>query len=198
MPFRAENEPVSRGGPIGFPHFTTLEPSVTSPAFAAFALILDFIQYRQGRDGRDERQNALVPARVAEDDRTVGRTPDGKVETMKELVLIIRPEMLEELKQILDKVHSGGMTVMSVMGCGTQKGFASDKGVNEIRGFKMNINLLPKIQASVVVKDEDVEAIIADVREHMADGRVGDGKIFIRDIDDAVRIRTGERGTEAL
>ena len=117
---------------------------------------------------------------------------------MKELVLIIRPEMLEELKQILDKVHGGGMTVMSVMGCGTQKGFAEAKGVNEIRGFKVNINLLPKIQASIVVRDEDVEPIIADVREHMADGRVGDGKIFIRDMTDAVRIRTGERGVEAL
>ena len=116
---------------------------------------------------------------------------------MKELVLIIRPEMLESLKSILDEVHCGGMTVSSVMGCGTQKGASTD-GVNEIRGFKVNINLLPKIQASIVVRDEDVEPIIADVREHMADGRVGDGKIFIRDMADAVRIRTGERGVEAL
>ena len=107
---------------------------------------------------------------------------------MKELVLIIRPEMLESLKAILDEVHCGGMTVSSVMGC----------GVNEIRGFKININLLPKIQASVVVRDQDVETIISAVRERMADGRVGDGKIFIRDIADAVRIRTGERGNAAL
>ena len=83
------------------------------------------------------------------------------------------------------------------MGCGTQKG-ASIDGVNEIRGFKININLLPKIQASVVVRDQDVETIISAVRERMADGRVGDGKIFIRDIADAVRIRTGERGNAAL
>lgn len=116
---------------------------------------------------------------------------------MKELVLIIRPEMLESLKAILDEVHCGGMTVSSVMGCGTQKGASTD-GVNEIRGFKININLLPKIQASVVVRDQDVETIISTVRERMADGRVGDGKIFIRDIADAVRIRTGERGNAAL
>ena len=83
------------------------------------------------------------------------------------------------------------------MGCGTQKGASTD-GVNEIRGFKININLLPKIQASVVVRDQDVETIISAVRERMADGRVGDGKIFIRDIADAVRIRTGERGNAAL
>ena len=115
---------------------------------------------------------------------------------MKELVLIIRPEMLESLKSILDEVHCGGMTVSSVMGCGTQKGASG--GINEIRGFKVNINLLPKIQASVVVRDQDVETIISAVRERMADGRVGDGKIFIRDMADAVRIRTGERGNDAL
>ena len=116
---------------------------------------------------------------------------------MKELVLIIRPEMLESLKAILDEVHCGGMTVSSVMGCGTQTGAATD-GVHESRGVKININLLPKIQASVVVRDQDVETIISAVRERMADGRVGDGKIFIRDIADAVRIRTGERGNAAL
>ena len=116
---------------------------------------------------------------------------------MKELVLIIRPEMLESLKAILDDVHCGGMTVSSVMGCGTQRGAATD-AVNQIRGFKVNINLLPKIQASVVVPNDRVEDIIASVRERMADGRVGDGKIFIKDVADAVRIRTGERGDVAL
>ena len=116
---------------------------------------------------------------------------------MKELVLIIRPEMLEELKAIMDEVHCGGMTIMSVMGCGTQKGVVENR-INEIRGFKMNINLLPKIQATVVVEDDMVEPIIAEVRNRMASGHVGDGKIFIRDLEDAVRIRTGERGSKAL
>jgi nitrogen regulatory protein P-II 1 len=116
---------------------------------------------------------------------------------MKELVLIIRPEMLEELKEILDEVHCGGMTISSVMGCGTQKGVVENK-VNQIRGFKININLLPKICAQVVVEDDVVERIISSVRERVASDRVGDGKIFIRSIEDAVRIRTGERGSKAL
>ncbi len=116
---------------------------------------------------------------------------------MKELILIIRPEKLETLKSILDEVHCGGMTVSSVMGCGTQKG-AVEEGVNEIKGFKMNINLLPKIRAAVVVEDDVAEQIISAVRERMTTGHVGDGKIFIRTIDDVVRIRTGERGTKAL
>lgn len=116
---------------------------------------------------------------------------------MKELVLIIRPDMLEELKTILDEVHCGGLTVSSVMGCGTQKGVVENR-VNQIRGFKVNINLLPKIRAEIVVEDDAVEPIITQVRERMASGHVGDGKIFIRNIEDAVRIRTGERGSKAL
>ncbi len=116
---------------------------------------------------------------------------------MKELVLIIRPEMLEELKAILDEVNCGGMTISSVMGCGAQKGVAENR-VNQIRGLKMTINLLPKIRAEVVVEDDDVERIISEVRERMSSGHVGDGKIFIRNIEDAVRIRTGERGSKAL
>ena len=116
---------------------------------------------------------------------------------MKRLVLIIRPEMLEVLKSILDEIHCGGMTISSVMGCGTQKGVV-ENGVNEIKGFKMNINLLPKIRAEVVVEDGVVEDIIASVRERMATGHVGDGKIFISNVEDAVRIRTGERSTKAL
>lgn len=116
---------------------------------------------------------------------------------MKEMVLIIRPEMLEELKSILDEIHCGGMTISSVMGCGTQKGVV-ESGVNQIKGFKTTINLLPKIRVEVVVEDDSVENIITSVRERVATGRVGDGKIFIRNIEDAIRIRTGERGNKAL
>lgn len=116
---------------------------------------------------------------------------------MKEMVLIIRPEMLEELKSILDEIHCGGMTISSVMGCGTQKGVV-ENGVNQIKGFKTTINLLPKIRVEVVVEDDSVENIITSVRERVATGRVGDGKIFIRNIEDAIRIRTGERGNKAL
>ena len=68
----------------------------------------------------------------------------------------------------------------------------------EIKGLKTNINLLPKIRVEVVVDDNKVEDIITEVRSKIATGRVGDGKIFIRNIEDAVRIRTGERGTKAL
>lgn len=115
---------------------------------------------------------------------------------MKELVMIIRPEKLEDVKGILDSINCGGMTISTVMGCGTQKG--STTGVNEIKGFKTNINLLPKIRVEVVVEDKLVDKIILAVREKLATDHVGDGKIFIRNIEDVVRIRTGERGEKAL
>ena len=116
---------------------------------------------------------------------------------MKELVMIIRPEKLETVKSILDEYHCGGMTISSVMGCGTQKG-SLEEVVNEIKGLKTTINLLPKIRIEAVVADEQVEEIITQIREKVATGHVGDGKIFIRKIEDAVRIRTGERGNKAL
>ena len=117
---------------------------------------------------------------------------------MKELVMIIRPEKLEAMKAIIDEVNCGGMTISTVMGCGSQKGSVSETGVNEIRGLKTTINLLPKIQVNVVVADKDVEPLILKVREKCATDYVGDGKIFIRNVEDAVRIRTGERGSKAI
>ena len=115
---------------------------------------------------------------------------------MKEIVMIIRPEKLEDVKSILDSIHCGGMTISTVMGCGTQKG--STAGVDEIKGFKTTINLLPKIRVEVVVEDKLVDKIILAVREKLATDHVGDGKIFIRNIEEVVRIRTGERGEKAL
>jgi nitrogen regulatory protein P-II 1 len=116
---------------------------------------------------------------------------------MKEIVIIIRPEKLETVKEILSNRQCGGMTISSVMGCGTQRG-ATEQTVNVIKGFKTNINLLPKIRVEAVVKDETVEDIIADIRDKVATGNVGDGKIFLRSMEDAIRIRTGERGDKAL
>ena len=119
---------------------------------------------------------------------------------MKELVILIRPEKLEDIKKVLDDFNCGGMTLSTAMGCGTQKGITADseQAVNEIKGFKTTINLLPKVRVEVVIDDKDVEKIIEKVRETCVTGHVGDGKIFIRDIEDVIRIRTGERGTKAL
>lgn len=117
---------------------------------------------------------------------------------MKELVIIIKPEKLENVKTVLDELHCDGMTISSVMGCGTQKGLTDQDSVNTIKGFKTNINLLPKIQVNAVVRDAIVEEAVLKIRETVVTNNVGDGKIFIRKVEDAVRIRTGERGDKAL
>ena len=114
---------------------------------------------------------------------------------MKEMIIIIRPEKLEKVKQILDKAGLGGISISSVMGCGTQRGTDAERPFEE---FKASINLLPKIRVEVVVDDEKVENLIAKISEEVATGNAGDGKIFIRSIEEVVRIRTGERGKKAL
>ena len=116
---------------------------------------------------------------------------------MKEIMILIRPEKLEDVKEVLDKIHCGGMTLSTAMGCGTQKG-SPEGTVNEIKGLKTTINLLPKIKVEVVVDEKDVEKVIMSVCEVCATDHVGDGKIFVRNIEDAIRIRTGERGVKAL
>ena len=127
-----------------------------------------------------------------------GQKKERREGTMKELIMIIRPERLEDIKRILDEVNCGGMTLSTVMGCGTQKGVKDEKSVNEIKGFKTTINLLPKIKVEVVVEDKSVEPIIMEVRKVCATDHVGDGKIFVKPVEEAIRIRTGERGTKAL
>ena len=79
------------------------------------------------------------------------------------------------------------------MGCGTQRG-VEETGVQSA----VPANLLPKIRVQIVLEDEKVEDIIARIRDEVATGHVGDGKIFVRDVEDAVRIRTGEHGNRAL
>lgn len=113
---------------------------------------------------------------------------------MKELTLFIRPDMLEKVKEILiDEFHCGGMTVLNVMGCGSQKGFTE-----EYRGVRTNVNLLPKLMIEVVVRDADAEQIVDRICEKTATGRVGDGKIIIKDVLDIVRVRTKEHGESAV
>ena len=112
---------------------------------------------------------------------------------MKKIEIITRPEKLEEIKEILEKMEIHGMTVVMVSGCGLQK------GRKEIyRGAEVSINLLPKVKIEIVLKTEKVEKLVDEVCSIVRTGEVGDGKIFISPIEDVVRIRTKQRGLEAL
>ena len=112
---------------------------------------------------------------------------------MKRLEIIIKPDKLETMKELLEKYKCGGMTLTSVMGYGNQKGY-----VSEYKGLKVNINLLPKIMVIVVVQDDVVEDLLAEIHEQVGTNSVGDGKVFVSEIIDAMRIRTGERKEKAI
>lgn len=113
---------------------------------------------------------------------------------MKKLEIIIRPESLEDVKEILSEHNCSGMTVLSAMGCGIQKGDRS----NEYKDNYSGLNLLPKIQVNAVIIDDELDGILEDIRERVSKCRVGDGKVFVYEAFDAMRIRTGERGDRAV
>ncbi|ABP68053.1 nitrogen regulatory protein P-II [Caldicellulosiruptor saccharolyticus DSM 8903] len=112
---------------------------------------------------------------------------------MKKIECIIRPEKLEEVKDALNQLGIKGMTVSQVMGCGLQKG-----KTEYYRGVEININLLPKIKIELIVKDSEVDRIVDTIIKVARSGKIGDGKIFIYNVEDAVRIRTGEKGESAI
>ncbi|MDD6217481.1 MAG: P-II family nitrogen regulator [Roseburia sp.] len=115
---------------------------------------------------------------------------------MKKVELIIRPDKLEKLKVILNECNVGGITVTSAMGCGNQKG---NVDVSSYKGIEVvNMNLIPKIKAEVVVNDEEVEKLLGLIYENLSSGTVGDGKVFITTVDEAMRIRTGQRGKKVI
>ncbi len=112
---------------------------------------------------------------------------------MKKLEIIIKAEKLEEVKTVLEKNEINGMNITNIMGYGNQKGM-----VKAYRGNEYNVNLLPKIKVETVVEDDIVEKLIDELTDRIHTGNIGDGKIFVYDVLDAVRIRTGERGSDAL
>ena len=112
---------------------------------------------------------------------------------MKKLEMIIKPEKLDDLKVILDECQANGIMITNIMGYGTQKGFK-----RIYSGFEYFVNLLPKVKVETVVSDELSEVIIDKVTKEIATGNIGDGKIFVYNVEDTIRIRTGERGDKAL
>lgn len=112
---------------------------------------------------------------------------------MKKVEAFIRPEKLEDIKDVLNALKLNGLSVSQIMGCGKQKGW------NEyVRGSEVDINFIQKIKIELIIQDSQLEEVVEKITENAQTGDVGDGKIFISDVADAVRIRTGERGIAAL
>ena len=112
---------------------------------------------------------------------------------MKKIEAIIRPETLEPLKAELLKIKVNGITINQVLGCGKQYGFTE-----YVRGNEIILNTLPKIEIKIVVPDDRLDEIINTIIATAGTGEMGDGKIFVYDVLDAIRIRTMEHGEKAL
>ena len=112
---------------------------------------------------------------------------------MKKIEAIIRPEKLDDVRLALERSGYPGITITEVEGHGLQKGV-----VQQWRGEEYRVDILPKVKVEIVAGDEEVETIIQSILESAYTGGVGDGKLFVYDVHEVVRIRTRERGQRAL
>jgi nitrogen regulatory protein P-II 1 len=112
---------------------------------------------------------------------------------MKKVEAIIRHETLQPVQDALDQLGVSGLTVSEVMGCGRQKGYTE-----QYRGSRVNISLLPKLKVECVMAAYLVDRAVDAILSAAYTGEAGDGRIFVWEIDQAIRIRTGERGEESV
>lgn len=112
---------------------------------------------------------------------------------MKKIEAIIKPFKLEDVKDALSEIGINGMTVSEVKGYGRQKGHSE-----LYRGAEYVVDFLPKIKLEMIVNDKDVDQIIETIVETARTGKIGDGKIFVSDMEQIIRIRTGEVDSEAI
>src|SRR5512132_338909 len=113
--------------------------------------------------------------------------------SMKKIEAIIKPFKLDDVKQALHELGLQGITVLEA------KGFGRQKGHTELyRGAEYVVDFLPKVKIELVVEDTLVEQAVEAIQQAARTGRIGDGKIFITSVEDAIRVRTGERGVEAI
>ena len=112
---------------------------------------------------------------------------------MKKIEAVIKPFKLEDVKEALSEAGITGMTVSEVKGYGRQQGHSE-----LYRGAEYVVDFLPKVKIEVVVKDEDLDMVTQKISEAARTGKIGDGKIFVSDIEKVIRIRTGEMDEEAL
>jgi nitrogen regulatory protein P-II 1 len=112
---------------------------------------------------------------------------------VKKIEAIIKPFKLDEVKEALQEVGLQGITVTEAKGFGRQKGHAE-----LYRGAEYIVDFLPKVKIEIIVKDDMVHQVISSITEAAKTGRIGDGKIFVTSVDEVIRIRTGEKGEDAI
>jgi nitrogen regulatory protein P-II 1 len=154
-------------------------------------------------DDRAQRQLLVSPA-ACQDERSntprIARTVEANLQSdmpgrrsVKKIEAIIKPFKLDEVKEALQEVGLQGITVTEAKGFGRQKGHAE-----LYRGAEYIVDFLPKVKIEIVIGDDLVEKAIDAIRRAAQTGRIGDGKIFVSNVEEAIRIRTGESGLDAI
>lgn len=121
------------------------------------------------------------------------KTKTPKEHKITKVVIILNSNKFQALKEAMSEIEITGMTVTNVFGCGVQKGYTE-----YYRGVKVDMNLLPKLQVEIVVSKVPARVVIEKAKEVLQTGNIGDGKIFVYDVENAIKIRTGEEGYDAL
>jgi nitrogen regulatory protein P-II 1 len=145
--------------------------------------------------GRFGDGHALARTLLSKSTAAPAKLPDRRedIDEMKKIEAIIKPFKLDEVKEALQEVGLQGITVTEA------KGFGRQKGHTELyRGAEYVVDFLPKVKIEIVLGDEMVEKAIEAIRRAAQTGRIGDGKIFVSNIEEAIRIRTGESGLDAV
>jgi nitrogen regulatory protein P-II 1 len=152
----------------------------------------------RGRSGGHRKRTELTIEQPARHQRNVKQICSPNMEvpgrrSVKKIEAIIKPFKLDEVKEALQEVGLQGITVTEAKGFGRQKGHAE-----LYRGAEYIVDFLPKVKIEIVIGDDLVERAIDAIRRAAQTGRIGDGKIFVSNIEEAIRIRTGESGLDAI
>ena len=138
-------------------------------------------------------QDDAVPGQSVPEAAQASAKADGAGHPLTKISIVTRRNKLEELTKALHEIGVTGMTISEVLGCGVQKG-----DVEYYRGVKMDVKLLPKVKIEIVVSEIPVDLVVETARRVLYTGQYGDGKIFVYEVENAVKIRTGEDGIAAL
>ena len=160
----------------------------------------DNAEIKQLRRFKNYGIKAAAPAPKVDVDKAIPvtlvsapKTPIGSDVKITKIEIIIKQNKFEALKAAMNEIGVAGMTVTQVLGCGMQKG-----KTEYYRGVETEVNLLPKVQVEIVVAKVPVRTVIETAKAVLYTGNIGDGKIFVYDVENVVKVRTGEEGYDAL
>lgn len=160
--------------------------------YAGFAIPYSAEEIQEAKEAgiKGFESTTTVPVEKAIPVAKVSSHPNAK---FTKITIITRQSKFDDLKAAMNSINITGMTVTNVLGCGVQHG-----QTQKYRGTDLDITLLPKIQVDIVVSEVPVDLVITKVKEVLYTGHIGDGKIFVYDVENVVKVRTGEEGYDAL